>query len=336
MSGTSVIILELFSGVGSVAALGSRILQCNAVTIDLDPDRDPGICTDIAEISDAAIHSLKSAFPAVQWIVWASPPCDQYSRAHTCGARDLEYADVLAQKVWKFIDILKPERVLIENPASSMLWKRDFMLARPGSTFVVDYCQYGTAYKKPTKVWSNKPLMGYTAKTCPGPAKCPAIAPFTRRHIVSINGGELGASVAAIPDRLVLELFQAVHQDIPQQGKRIEGVVEKAAAALTNPIVGVRTYKVERGCWRFKVAHADGSMVWRELVDMPEDFDRLAWPSKVRARFAVDPAPFPYERLVNVALDGNSVLIEVKWSKCRETSWLQADAAAMREIATPV
>ena len=86
--------------------------------------------------------------------------------------------------------------------------------------------------------------------------------------------------------------------------------------------MGVRSYRVEQGSWRFKVAHADGSVAWRELTDMPEDFDRLFWPV-IRASFAVDPAPFPYERLVNVALDGASVLIEVKWSKCRETSWLQ-------------
>ena len=217
-----------------------------------------------------------------------------------------------------------------------MLWKRDFVLARPGTTFVVDYCQYGTAYKKPTMLWSNTPLQGFSVRTCPGPRKCAAIAPLTRRHIVSINGGEMGKAIAAIPDRLVLELFQAVHQDMPQQGKRIERIAERVATALTNPIVGVRSYRVELGSWPFKVAHADGSVAWRELADIPEDFDRLAWPSKVRARFAVDPAPFPYERLVNVALDGNSVLIEVKWSKCRETSWLQADAAAMREIATPV
>ena len=131
-------------------------------------------------------------------------------------------------------------------------------------------------------------------------------------------------------------MFHAVHQHMPQQGKGIEGITERVATALTNPIVGVRSYRVEHGSWRFKVAHADGSVAWRELADMPEDFDRLAWPSKVRARFAVDPAPFPYERLVNVALDGNSALIEVKWSKCRETSCLHADAAAMREIATPV
>ena len=123
---------------------------------------------------------------------------------------------------------------------------------------------------------------------------------------------------------------------MPQRGNRIEGIAERAATALTNPVVGVRSYRLEQGSWRFKVAHADGSVAWGELTDVPEDFDRLFWPSKVRARFAVDPTPFPYERLVNVALDGDSVLIEVKWSKCRETSWLQADAAAMREIAAPV
>ena len=107
MSGTSVIILELFSGIGSVAALGSRVLQCNPVTLDVDPDRGPSICTYIAEVSDTAIQSLKSVIPAVEWFV-ASPPCDQYSRAHTCGTRDSERADVLAKRMWKFIDIRSP------------------------------------------------------------------------------------------------------------------------------------------------------------------------------------------------------------------------------------
>jgi hypothetical protein len=77
-------------------------------------------------------------------------------------------------------------------------------------------------------------------------------------------------------------------------------------------------------------------VAWKELADMPDDFDRLSWPSKLRAKFAVDPAPFPYERIVEVALDGDTVLIRVKWTKCQETSWLRADVAAMRDIATTV
>ena len=336
MASQPVMILELFSGVGSVAALGSRFLQCNAISVDIDASRKPTICADIGELSDAAIQSLKTAFQGVQWILWASPPCDQYSRAHTCGTRDLERADALTQRMWRFVDILKPERVLIENPESSLLWKRDFMLARQGFTLQVDYCQYGTAYKKPTQLWTDKPLVGFVPKRCPGPGRCPAIAPTTRRHIVSIDGCEDRTTVAAIPDRLVLEIFQGVHHSLPARGKRIEGAVAIATAALTNPVVGVVTYKVMGESWRFKVTHADGSVAWKELADMPDDFDRLSWPSKLRAKFAVDPAPFPYERIVEVALDGDTVLIRVKWTKCQETSWLRADVAAMRDIATSV
>ena len=112
-----------------------------------------------------------------------------------------------------------------------MLWKRGFMPASPGTTFVVDYCQYGTASKKATMLWSNRPLQGYSAKTCAGPGKCPAIAPLTRRRIVSVNGGEMWETVAAIPDRLLLELFRAMHQDMPQQRKRIERIAERAATS---------------------------------------------------------------------------------------------------------
>ena len=329
-----VMILELFSGVGSVAALGSRFLQCNAITVDIDASHKPSVCADIGELSDAAIQSLKSAFGDVKWILWASPPCDQYSRAHTCGVRDLERADALTQRLWKFYDILKPERLFIENPESSMLWKRDFMLARQGFILNIDYCQYGTAYKKPTQLWTDKPLEGFHPKRCPGPGRCPAIPPRARGHIVTIDGCEDRAMVATIPDRLVLELFQAVHLSLPARGKRIEGAHAMAKAALTNPVVGVLAYKVVGETWRFKVAHADGSVAWRELADMPDDFDRLSWPSKLRAKFAVDPAPFPYERILDIALDGDTVLIRVKWTKCQETSWLRADAAAICGIAT--
>lgn len=66
------------------------------------------------------------------------------------------------------------------------------------------------------------------------------LLPFTCRRIVS--------------SRLALELFQMVHQDMPQQGRRVEGVAERAAAALTNPNMCVCSHKVEQGSWHFKVA----------------------------------------------------------------------------------
>ena len=194
-----------------MAALGSRVLQCNAVTLDVGSDRGASVCTDIAKVSDTAIQSLKSECPAVEWIVWASPLCDQYSRAHTCGTRDLQHADVLAKRIWKFIDILKPEQVLIEilrRPycgSVTSCWRDQ----GPRSSWTI--VSTGQRHKRRPCFGSNTLLQGYSAKTCPGPGKCPAIAPLTRRHIVSIDGGEVRETVAANPDRLVLELFQAVY-----------------------------------------------------------------------------------------------------------------------------
>ena len=148
MSGTSVIILELFSGVENVAALGSRVLQCKLLPLMILIEARASAQTSQTSLI-RPFRALSQCFQLWNGL-FASPPCDQSSRAHTCGTRNSERADVLAKRMWKFIDILKPERVLIEYPSSSMLWKRDFMLARAGTTFVMDYCEYRKAYRKPT------------------------------------------------------------------------------------------------------------------------------------------------------------------------------------------
>ena len=165
MSGTSVIILELFSGVENVAALGSRVLQCklSPLMLILIEARASAQTSQTSQIRP--FRTLSQYFQLWNGL-FASPPCDQSSRAHTCGTRNSERADVLAKRMWKFIDILKPGRVLIEYPSSSMLWKRDFMLARAGTTFVVDYCEYGTAYRKPTMLGA---AAGILSKDVPGP-----------------------------------------------------------------------------------------------------------------------------------------------------------------------
>ncbi len=77
----------------------------------------------------------------------------------------------------------------------------------------------------------------------------------------------------------------------------------------TQSWVGKRCTGLSKGSMRFKVAHADGSVAWRELADMSEHFDRLAWPLKVRAKLLWTQR-HSLVRLVNVTLDGDSVLIE--------------------------
>ena len=64
-----------------------------------------------------------------------------------------------------------------------MLWKRDFMLARPQTTFVVDYCQYGTASQKATMLWSNTLLQVRLSKDVPWSREVPSdCAPDASPH----------------------------------------------------------------------------------------------------------------------------------------------------------
>ena len=60
-------------------------------------------------------------------IVWASPPCVQYSMARTKAKlpRDLEGADRLVQRALNLIDYFAPRFWFIENPWTSLLRKRD-------------------------------------------------------------------------------------------------------------------------------------------------------------------------------------------------------------------
>lgn len=125
------VLLELFSGRQTVSRIGSRILNCECVSIDICSLHNPTIATDILTITDEDLQRLADSFPDVDWIIWASPPCQHYSRVRTRVARDLDSADNLVKAAWKFIDILKPVRYFIENPASGLLSGRAVMSRAP-------------------------------------------------------------------------------------------------------------------------------------------------------------------------------------------------------------
>ena len=48
--------------------------------------------------------------------MWASPPCTQYSRAPTVGARHVELANTIDDKTIETIDYLNPTYHILENP----------------------------------------------------------------------------------------------------------------------------------------------------------------------------------------------------------------------------
>ena len=152
-------LLELFSGTGSVGhpwrEAGHRVFS-----VDICPRKAPDFCGDIRDWDYKDLDTPD--------VIWASVPCEQYSIARTRAKtpRDYTLADSLVAKTMEVIrhyEALNPELVwFIENPDSSQLWSRAvawelYPRAR------LDYCTYGTLYRKRTKVatnvlWTPRPL----------------------------------------------------------------------------------------------------------------------------------------------------------------------------------
>ena len=135
--------LELFSGGKSF----SKNHQHKNIAIDIDPKSKPDLCVDVANFN---YREYPVGFFA---IIWASPPCTEYSRAKTVGKRKLEQADKIVLMTLEIIEYLKPKCYYIENPHTGMLRHREFMAGR--YFFVVDYCKYGYNYRKRTAIWTN-------------------------------------------------------------------------------------------------------------------------------------------------------------------------------------
>jgi hypothetical protein len=173
-------LLELFSGTGSVGkpfrAAGHRV-------ISVDVDGRYG-----AEIVDDILLLKYRDLPTPD-VIWASIPCEQYSiaRSKAKTPRNFRLADALAAKAWEIISHFRacsPELLwFVENPDSSMLWKRA-VAAEFLPQVRLDYCQYGTQYRKRTRIatnalWTPRPLCD--PKTCP--------ACVGGKHIMSAQKG---------------------------------------------------------------------------------------------------------------------------------------------------
>ena len=163
-------VLELFSGTRSVGKCCDK-LGWESYSVDLMSD-DADFKGDIMEFDYKQFP--KDSFD----IVWASPPCTNYSKlqdgwlgrmrkgqiyTREIQEKEMTADDKLVIRTLEIIEYFNPEHWFIENPASSRMKDRLYMKDKP--FYLVDYCMYSDwGYKKRTRIWTNK--KDYNAKLC--------------------------------------------------------------------------------------------------------------------------------------------------------------------------
>ena len=73
-------------------------------------------------------------------VIWASPPCTEYSRALTTRASKIQEANEIVERTLAIIEYLQPKHYIIENPQTGLLKDQWFMYGIPYTD--IDYCKY--------------------------------------------------------------------------------------------------------------------------------------------------------------------------------------------------
>lgn len=137
-------LLELFSGTQSVGKV-ARELGYEVVCLDRDLEAD--IKCDIMD------WDYKTFLPGAFDVVWASPPCTEYSRAKTVGVRKIDESNAIVQRTFDIIQYFQPRFYIVENPQTGLLKEQAIMRGRIFKD--IDYCKYGMPYRKRTRLWNN-------------------------------------------------------------------------------------------------------------------------------------------------------------------------------------
>tara|TARA_R110000796_G_scaffold88949_2_gene192306 strand:- start:467 stop:1273 length:807 start_codon:yes stop_codon:yes gene_type:complete len=171
-------VLELFSGTGSVGKV-CETMGWDVVSVDLEMK-----ATHQMDIMDFDYKQYPSDYFS---IVWASPPCQNYSICKNCWlGRPLkelggkiyteeireqlrQKSDKLVERTFEIIEYFKPFAWYVENPDTSDLKNRTVMKDKP--YYIVDYCMYSNwGYRKRTRIWSN--VLTFKPKLCDGSGDC--------------------------------------------------------------------------------------------------------------------------------------------------------------------
>ena len=215
-----IVVVELFSGRGEIAKIGSSILNSYYITIDVEEKRKPAYVADIGKWSKLDTASLKRAIGNRKVVLWASPPCEQYSAMNTTGIRNLELADDLVKMAFTISKKINAWAVVFENPATGMLHTRPIMTERLEKKalryrYTVSYCQYGHPVRKKTHLWSNRDLsaLGFNPLSC-DPKTCRSTyyncITGQHKHLLHYDDFHDYNARISVPPQLVSDVFKAI------------------------------------------------------------------------------------------------------------------------------
>ena len=134
-------VLELFKGSGSISKYCSNYPnKYEVLSLDIEGKFNADITADI-------LHWDYKQYPTGHFdIIWASPPCTEYSLCLTSRRRDFTKADPIVLKALEIIEYFQPKYWFIENPQTGYLKTRPFMNDIP--FYDVSYCKYGHPLRK--------------------------------------------------------------------------------------------------------------------------------------------------------------------------------------------
>jgi site-specific DNA-cytosine methylase len=149
-------------------------------------------------------------------VIWASPPCIEYSAAKTVGVRKLDEANAIVKRTLEIIRYFNPRYWMMENPQTGLLKHRSFMADLPYND--LDYCKYGMQYRKRTRLWNNveawtpKPLCKKACGRINGNLHEQSAQQSPHMHLASVRSKYLTRELYKVPEPRIDELFGFVLQ----------------------------------------------------------------------------------------------------------------------------
>ena len=161
--------LELFSGTYSFGKEAKKY-NFDVISVDLNTYKDIDPPTHQVDI----LKWNYKIYPKNYFkIIWASPPCVNYSTLQygwynnykkingkkvlftkEVDEENMKQSDILVKKTLEIIEYFSPEYFIIENPFGSRIKYRGLLDFFPCKT--ADYCKYSDwGYRKRTNFWTN-------------------------------------------------------------------------------------------------------------------------------------------------------------------------------------